>query len=272
MLLNNYTLNEHELWYAVAPTILDQDDIVFDGYSLQNTEIITETLNYDDLGIVDFNTFNFPRNNWGGVISKYYRGRKVTFKSFVKESTSTALNDKLDEIKNKLATTEWYLDIRVNSEIRRVKATCTNLDYKRQHYHVTFIPLDITFTILEPFFYAITSQSASYLSKTGTFSEEFTSLGTAATEPTIYFIFWVSTVTSMVITNPDTTTMTITTSLWVSDVLIIDSKNKVVTKNGTEIDYSGVFPLFQVWSNPFTVTITGSVNVDVTVITPKNYL
>ena len=127
--------------------------------------------------------------------------------------------------------------------------------------------------MLEPFFYTITNQSASYLAKTATFSEEFTNLGTADSEPVLYFIFGTGTsVSAITITNPDTTTMTITTSLVINDILIVNARTKVVTKNGTEIDYSGVFPNFRVGSNPFTVTITGTVLVDVTCTASKNYL
>jgi len=256
-MLNSTTLNESEIGAPVAPEALTQDAIVFNGYSLQNSDtILTETIDYDDLGKMDFNTFDFARNNGGGVNSKYYRGRTVTLRGVIKKSTAVLLNSLIDEVKKNTATTEGYLDITVNDEIRRCKATCTKINFNRQHYNVTFCPFVIVFTILEPFFYRITDESASYVGKTGTFSEEFTNVGTATTEPILYFIFGTSTVTAITINNPDTTTLAITEAITTGDVLIVNAKEKTVTLNGTEIDYSGVFPLFEVGSNPFSVTIT----------------
>lgn len=98
------------------------------------------------------------------------------FKGIAKASSATALNDLIDAIKFNLSKTEGYLDIKVNGEIRRAKATNTRLEFGRQHYHVTFVPVVITFEILEPFFYTTTQQFASYLSKVANFSEEFTNL------------------------------------------------------------------------------------------------
>lgn len=271
-MLNLYTLNEFEIGHSVAPEFIEQDDFVFDGYSLQNSEIIMEMSDYDDLGKIDFNTFNFPRNNGGGVISKFYRGRTVGFTGIVRCSTAVLLNEKVDEIKRSISATEGYLDIKVNGNIRRAKATCVKMDFGRQHYHVSFIPVRITFEILEPFFYSINDQSGSYLGKTGNFSEEFTCGGTAETEPTFYFIFGTTTVTGMTITNPDATTLVLAEAITTGDVLIINSKEKEIKLNGTVIDYTGVFPTFRVGSNPFSVSFTGSVNVDVSLITAKNYL
>ncbi len=268
-----YSLSEHEIWYSEAPAILSQDDIVFNGYSLQNTSIITSTLDYDDLGNVELNAFNYPRDDGGGVLNKYYRGRTITLKATIKASTASDFNDLIDEIKQNLKQTSGYLDIRVNSEIRRIRATVTKTDFNRDHYHITFCPLVVTFTVLEPFFYAYNAQSFWYLAKTATFSEEITHRGTADSDPVFYFIFGTGTsVTAITLTNPDTTTLVITNTFAINDVLIIDAGNKIVTKNGTQIDYTGVFPSFTPGSNPFTFTITWAVLVDVTAIVPKNYL
>lgn len=272
-MLNESTLNSEVIGYSEAPASITQDDIVFDGYSLQNTHIIISDIDHDDIGNVEFNSFNKTRRDWAWRLSSYFRGRTITLKGTIKHDTAEDFNDLIDEIKQNLRLPEKYLDIRVNSEIRRIKATATKVEFPRQHFHITFCPIVIVFTIVEPFFYAYNAQSFWYLSKSADFSEEITHAGTADADPVMYLIFgsWTS-VTNIILTNPDATTLTIATSFSNGDILIIDAGNKTITKNGTEIDYTGRFPVFSPGSNPFTFDFTGTVLVDVTVIVPKNYL
>lgn len=65
----------------------------------------------------------------------------------------------------------------------------TKIDFQRQHYNITFCPFTVTFTALEPFFYAYSPQSFAYVGYTGTFSEEITYYGTADSEPAMYMVF-----------------------------------------------------------------------------------
>ena len=271
--MNFEEVNASEVNHTDASSISLQADIVFDGYSLQNLNFITSTIDYDDLWKVELNSFNYPRTDGGGVISKYYRGRTITLKGIIKKDTSTDFNDFIDEVKKSLRATEGLLEIMVNGEIRQIKATVTDLSYNRNHYNITFSPISVTFTAVEPFFYSKTLQSLSVLGKTATYTEEMQNDGGADSNPTVYFVFWAGTTVSAIkFTDPQSRQLTITTSLTNGDIIIIDSVDKVVTKNGTEIDYTGAFPIFAPWSNTFIVTITGTALVDTTLTLPKNYL
>ena len=66
--------------------------------------------------------------------------------------------------------------------------------------------------------------------------------------------------------------MTVTTPIVESDILIIDSETKTVTKNGVELDYTGVFPVFEPGTNSYYIDFTGVAVVDIQVTLKKNYL
>jgi hypothetical protein len=102
--------------YNYSPLLLDssQDSIVFDGFSLQNANIITSRIDYDNEGQIELNSFNFPRSDGWWVLSKYFRGRVISIECTIKADTGIAFNTLLDTIKKKLRTTDLFLDKTVN--------------------------------------------------------------------------------------------------------------------------------------------------------------
>jgi len=271
--MNFDEINSSEVNHTTDSIVSLQSDIVFDWYSLQNLNFITSNIDYDDLGKVELNTFNYPRSDGGGVLSKYFRGRTIKLTGSIRKDTAEEFNNFIDEIKKNLRKTEGYLDVTINGEIRRIKATMTDLSYNRKNYHITYSPISVTFTAVEPFFYGKIKQSFGIFAKTATFTEEMTHAGGADSNPTVYFIFgvWTS-ATALSFTDPSGRILTITTAIGVSDIIIIDSERKIVTKNAVEIDYTGAFPIFTPGSNNFTASFTGTVLVDTTIVLPKNYL
>ena len=166
-----------------------QSDIVFDGYSLQNANFITSRINYDDLTNIELNTFRYPRSDGGGVLSKYYRGRTIKLFGIIKSDTVENFNILLDEIKKSLRKTEGILEISVNGDIRQIKATVTSLEYNRNHYNITFSPIEVEFTTAESFFYSSTLQSLGIFGKTATYTEEMENAGGSDSNPTVYMVF-----------------------------------------------------------------------------------
>ena len=210
-MLNQYELSEHPLGYSPAITTESTGDIVFNGYSLSNSgTIICTYIDYDDQGQIDLNTFNFPRDDGGGVLTKYYRGRDIKLRITLIESTATAFNTLLDNFKTAIRGTEGNLDIRINDEVRRIKATLTSCVFKKEHYNVTFVNAELTFRSVEPFFYSTTSQTSTFEGKTVTFDEEITNTGSAESDPQFYFIFGTGTATTNVAITAFSRTISVT--------------------------------------------------------------
>jgi len=273
-MLNTELLNGNALASSPLPLTITQDVIAFNGYGLQNAGIITSLGDWDDLANVELNSFNFPRDDGGAVLSKYYRGREIRAKITIKAATAADFQTLLDGFKKGIRTTEGFLDILPpgTTETRRIKATCTKIAFGRQHYNVTYITAEVTFQALEPFFYAVNAQSLQLQAQSGSFSAELTNDGSADSLPTLYFIFGAGTAATELQINAFGLSLTIPSTYANNDVLIVDSKNKSVTKNGVEIDYTGQFPKFPPGSCPFQIAITGTSLLDLTAIIPKNYL
>lgn len=272
-MLNQYAVSETSIGDSPAITTESTGDIVFNGYSLSNSStIICTYIDYDNQGKIDLNTFNFPRDNGGGVLTKYYRGRDIKLRITLVESTASAFNTLIDNFKTALRTTEGNLDIKVNDEVRRIKATLTDIVFKKEHYNINFVNVDITFRSVEPFFYATTSQTSTFEGKTVTFDEEVTNTGSAESDPQFYFIFGATTATTVVSITAFSRTISVTNTFASGDILIVNSDTKSVTKNGVEIDYSGIFPIFSPGLCSFNVAFTGTTLADVSLILAKNYL
>lgn len=188
-MFNLEAINSNAIAYSPVQTAIIQDVIAFDGYGLQNNRIVTSYNDGDNLTEVDLRSFNYPRDDGGSVLSKFYRGRDINLEITLKEQTAEAFAVLLDEFKKSLRKTEGNLDVFVNGETRRIKATCTKIDFNRKHYNVTYITAKVTFRTLEPHFYAENPQTYRLQAQSGSFFAETTNEGSGESSPTFYFIF-----------------------------------------------------------------------------------
>ena len=148
------------------------------------------------------------------------------------------------------------LDIKVNGNIRRAKASCVNLDslFSREHYHITFIPFTIHFRIVSEFSKELARQTQSFNGLTAGITEEIVNRGTVRTSPVISMVFNSASGTNNITFAIADRIITVSETIASSDVLQIDCDNKVVTLNSVEIDFSGTFPILEVGTNSYTIT------------------
>lgn len=261
-------------WDSVTAVATTQDRFIFDWYSLDTNNIRIQTVNHDDIWNIDLATFNAPRVDGWWVLGHYYTDKDIEIKLTLKADTSAELNTLIDELKKRTRKTEWLLEILVNWEYRVCNASITNLKFNRQFFHITFCStIDISFKTMDPHWRAKTS-IASTEAITWDIETWIDNLWTVETDCKYYFIFegsWnaVSKVKIIIWDFFIQVDETITNN----DVLIIDWIEKLVSLNGTNIDYTWSFPELDVWFNPVDISFWSSdtVNCSMTYIYPKRY-
>lgn len=280
LLLNTGMLNAGTP-LPTALTAADFDNLEFNGYSLQDTDVISTDILADSPPSRELVTFRTPRADGGGWNGDFFRERRVRVSGIIEATTAALLNTELDTFRKNMIVSRGNLDYKVNDEIRRIVATLENpqdMFSRRQGYHITFCPYDLTFLALEPMWHGIdyedqTSENVTQLA----YTDDIEVSGSYKAQPVIVIIFEAENAITAINftnnTNEDEIEVTPSGGFTVGDVLVIDSEQKSVTLNGTEIDYDGVFPELEIGTNNYTITATGtSLQYTATVKYRKTYL
>lgn len=263
------TINAETLNYWWTPPILNQEDRALNGFWIMNSKIYVRE--HEDQPILDLDSFNIPRRNWGWFLWHYNRWRNIKLTIAIKWDDQADFYTEYQTLMTYLNIQNVKLDVKVLWEFRRIVCNLVWLPIKKNHYNINFIDLEINFKSLEPFWYLVDRQTDSFLSKTSDLNVSITNNWSVVSDAKIYLTFnsasWVS---SIQITNW-TQTITLSESITTSDVIIIDWELKKVTKNWNNIDFTWTFLDFQPGSNPFLTTLNWTYNVDYTVLHKVNY-
>lgn len=279
------SFNYNSTVYNSIPTlaeILAASSLVFNGYDLQSTDVITSILIQDNTPDRDFQSSAVPRGDGEIIVGDYWRRKTVKIKGIIKKSTSTLLDAEIDAMKKALRVAEGILDVRVphvGGDVRRYLATLINgnaMFEERQNYHVTFCPFTASFVTLEPFAHSVDYNSSGFLARTDlSFNEEVSNTGTVHAKPVVILnLTAANTVTAVSFKNNTTgEEIKVTMSLAAADYVKFDSEEMEVTVNGVIQDYTGAFPSLATGANSFTITVTGvSCTYDLTVKHKTTYL
>lgn len=262
----NATLYNQTLFNSNPLAIGDaaQDEIVFNGYSLQNANIIITDAPHESAPTRDFQTTPTPRDEGEIVISDFWRRKTVTMRGIVKADTAILLEAKIDEIKKNLRVQGGNLDIKqTDGTIRRYVATLVNSSsmFDRRGYHLTFTPIELAFACLNPFGESKNYVSDSYVDKSDlVFTESFFNSGTIKARPVAGVLFTAASGITAIKFQNNTTgeEITLTANISAGDYVKFDGELKEVTINNVIQDYDGFFPKLEVGANSVTITITGT--------------
>jgi len=269
-MLNESTLNASTLWSGSVPTAASLDDVSINNFWLQNEYIITS--NIEDDTITDVSSYNNPQIHGRWFLSNFKRWRNISMQVTIKWDSQLDFLERLDNFRKEIYTEESELSwLRQDGEYRKIKVNCTSNPKIFNSYNLTFLTLDLTFESLEPFWYKESYQSKNITWKTASFTEEITNEWKAVSDVQFYVIVnsWSLTETSIAIWDTEIT-ITDTISAW--DILYINWEEKTVDINGTEIDYSWVFPTMSSSTNFFDYILTWTFEIDTIILNRKNYV
>lgn len=224
---------------------------------------------------IRLNSFDIANGNGEGFSSYYFKKKQITVEGVMKADTVEELEAAIVTFKASILRANKNLKYNMEDGTTLITtASCTGLKVDREYYHLTFVPVTITFIVLDPFLYAQSSEETQFLSKSASFSSilDYTTWSVEA-EPLIYIYFGTGLVgvTTVALTIGDTT-LTVTETIADNDVLLIDCKGKDVKINDVwGNDYSGTFPNLEIGGNTFALTINGTWTADIYVLWQNTY-
>jgi hypothetical protein len=219
---------------------------------------------------IEFETFNTAADHWWGIYGWHIRNKKISVQAVLRYDNITELELWLSAMKSKaVAANKTLYYKRFDGKVLYTTASCTKFETNRQRYNLTFLPVDLEFTTVSPFFYWLDQSQVEYLWQSSNFAGtiNYTQWEVRA-EPIILvnFLTGISSVTEIAVTINDKT-ITVAHSVSDGDSIQISSLTKDVSVWGVWWqDYTGRFPILEIGVNTFDVSIDGTWDADIYVV------
>lgn len=236
-----------------------------------STVVMEKIPDIDDLGNIEFNTYNTTNVNGEGYSSWFMKRRVINLRGKIICSTKEELAQKKREIRSKLLIPNKKLRRKTEDGLNLYSyASCTGLRFPQEHYHITYCPIEAQFTIPDPLFYDTHIQEVSYNDQSESFVSSITNdEWSYKTAPTIFVYFGDSGVSGVTSVSVQlwTEILTIEDTFSNGDSIKIDCKNQDVFINGVGGQkYTWMFGSLEVWDTAFAVTIDWTWTVDIAVV------
>lgn len=223
-------------------------NVSFDGNSLQTANITVTGTDHENIPEKDAKMYALAHANRSILPLVNYPRRVVHLSGNLKDTTVANLDSRIDLFKSYFIGNGKNLDIDYNGTTRRYVGTVNTLKIQRPK-GLTLATYDIEIWCTNPFGANTSATTANTSSSITTASANYTHtyLGTAPIQQPIITIT-INSGTGLdgflrVVNNATGQGITIIGQTFVAaDVVVIDVKNRIVTKNGVEIDFIGAFP------------------------------
>lgn len=245
-----------------------------------NTEIVTTTnfprfIKHESDPERDIISMPLIREDGELLISERYGVKKIMLQGIITGTSQAVLEAAIDTMKELFSRVEKNLDIVYAGGTRRYVATCSKLEFDRDHFHILFCPWTAEFTILsgEGKDTADTTPLNKHTVATTTpGTDSFSMTGSKPGKPVITLkgANWPAGVKGVEYENTDTGEKIIVTrnSSWnTDDQIIIDCDAKTISDDcgglaslALDGKFYGVFPKFKIGTNNVKITVGGITN------------
>lgn len=268
-MFNTYQFNTYQFNTWPASVVSSSFPLLkYNWHSFGTTNIRVARLpTIESVTDIEHDTYKIANDHGMGEYGRHIRSKTVSVEWIISADTASELESVISAFKAaivKSSKTLYYK--RQDNRVIRTTATLRNLSIDREYFHLTFVPFNVDFVSLEPFFYANSWSEEVFAGRSTNFSWSINyTEGNFRAEPSIYitFLTGLSSVTTITVTL-NGKTITLTHNASNGDSIIFDCKSKDVLINGSGWnDYTGEFPSLAIWSNAFEIDIDGTWNADI---------
>lgn len=236
-------------------------------YTFPNTAFrLVDVIGIEESGDMAIDEFDIANTHGVGLRNYFFKRKTIIVKWVIKADTKGELQTEIDSLLAAISVQEQTLKFTRDDGVILTAPAYATWRIDRQRYHITFVPVEITFVVMRPFMKSTITNQTSFTGQSADFSSNVINTGwTYEAQPLINFTFltWLSWVTEVAITLWSNT-ITVNENISDSDVLVIDSENQDVKINDVwGKDYSWNFPVLERGNNTFSVSINGTWSVDI---------
>ena len=245
-------------------------NITFNGYDLQTATdtantILTRNILYRHIPDKVINIKQDTIRDGFDVLDVQYSQKMISLNGWLISDSSANLRTLKNTFHNKLRQTEKNLIINDGGININYICTLRSLDVPEEHWNITQIPYNAEF-LCKPFG-KLTSTTTINLNSgvnvtTSPYNETISFTGSYCSKPVITFTLagaLITNMTALKLTNNTTSDwIEIARDFSISDVLVIDCEDETVEVNGVNVDFTGVFPVFEEGSNILSIIVTAT--------------
>lgn len=248
--------------------------ITFDSVSLVSSPYTIRRFTSDDVQNRQMFVYGLARQRGASLLNSELKEKTFKMEGTITGTSLANLEANVDTFKELVSRSNKNLDIEYAGGTRRFVATASKINIPRDFFNITFVPFEVEFLCSAGVGTDITTTSVAVTGITTLIRTTSVSvLGTISPPMKTTIDITAATAITKVELLVNGDKLTLTTSITAGMQIIFDEGVLKVTKDGAEVDYTGIFPKFDIGSNSYTLTFTGtSLTYNLTFTYTKNYL